>query len=269
MDKFCLKWNNFDTNVKEYFRKLRGDQALHDVTLVTEDGKHIKAHKIILSAASNFFREIFEKSHHTNLLIYLKGINSSQLDDVIDFMYNGEALVAQEEIKMFLETGIDLQVKGLHGELSGIKENFHEEEKIFKCNEPNDKDIFNKDKSDQMEAFCPVEPTQEYSTSMNVRESDELDVEIEDKIEKHGSIWKCKTCGRTATQKTAMRKHAETHIEGMSHACHICSKTFPNRPCLQMHISGIHSQLFSCDLCGKSEMNRGAYNKHKQRNHKL
>merc|ERR1719370_997532 len=111
MDKWCMKWNEFDTNVKEYLKILRGDQRLFDVTLVTDDGQHIPAHKIILSAGSQFFSDIFFKSNQTNMLIYLKGINSVQLENFLDFIYNGEASVGQEDLKEFLETWKELQVK--------------------------------------------------------------------------------------------------------------------------------------------------------------
>ena len=82
------------------------------VTLVTDDGQHIKAHKIILSAGSHFFSDIFLKSNQTNMLIYLKGIDSVQLEYILDFLYNGKASVGQEELKEFLETGKELRVKG-------------------------------------------------------------------------------------------------------------------------------------------------------------
>merc|ERR1719370_138787 len=111
MDKWCMKWNEFDTNVKEYLKILRGDQRLFDVTLVTDDGQHIPAHKIILSAGSQFFSDIFLKSNQTNMLIFLKGINSVQLANFLDFIYNGEASIGQEDLKKFLETGKELKVK--------------------------------------------------------------------------------------------------------------------------------------------------------------
>ena len=108
-----MKWNEFDTNIREYLRIIREDQRLFDVTLVTDDGQHIQAHKIILSAGSHFFSDIFLKSNQTNMLIYLKGINSVQLKNLLDFVYNGEASVGQEDLKEFLETGKELQVKVL------------------------------------------------------------------------------------------------------------------------------------------------------------
>ena len=64
-----MKWNKFDANIKEYLRILRDDHRLFDVTLVTDDGQHIQAHKIIISAGSNFFSDIFLKSNQANMLI--------------------------------------------------------------------------------------------------------------------------------------------------------------------------------------------------------
>merc|ERR1719318_1501898 len=117
MEKHCLKWNDFQTNIRESFRKLREDQRLFDVTLATDDGHQIQAHKMILSAGSDFFNNIFMTTDHTNMLIYLKGVNRVELENVADFLYNGEASVAQEELSKFLETAQGLQVKGLQDDL--------------------------------------------------------------------------------------------------------------------------------------------------------
>ena len=73
MEKFCLNWNGYDVNIRDSLKKLRDDQRLFDVTLATDDGQHIQAHKIILSAGSHFFSDIFLKSNHTNMLIISEG----------------------------------------------------------------------------------------------------------------------------------------------------------------------------------------------------
>ena len=98
-------WNNSQADIVKFFIKMRENQKFFDVTLVTDDGQHIQAHKIILSAGSNFFSDIFMKSNHSNMLVYLKGISSDKLEPVIDFIYNGEAFITQEQIKEFIETG--------------------------------------------------------------------------------------------------------------------------------------------------------------------
>ena len=115
MEKFCLKWNEFEANIRESFRNLREEERLFDVTLATDDGQHIKAHKMILAAGSDFFSDIFLKTDHNNMLIYLKGISSAELENITDFLYNGEANIAQGELTQFLETAQELQVKGLKG----------------------------------------------------------------------------------------------------------------------------------------------------------
>merc|ERR1712142_370870 len=122
----------FEANIRDSFSKLRNDQRFYDVTLVTEDGKHIQAHKIILSAGSHFFNDIFMKSNPKDMLIYLKGISSDKLEPIIEFLYNGETFITQEEVKVFIDTGKELQVKGLEGELTGIEDN-HDKKQNNSC----------------------------------------------------------------------------------------------------------------------------------------
>merc|ERR1712055_111144 len=137
MDKWSMKWNEFDTNIRAFFRIVREDQRLFDVTLVTDDGQHIQAHKLILSAGSHFFNDIFLKSNQTSILIYLNGINSAQLKYLLDFIYNGEASIGQEELKEFLETGKELQVKGFEAYVAGVGDSV-EEDPIRKLNDKED-----------------------------------------------------------------------------------------------------------------------------------
>merc|ERR1712142_627504 len=67
----------------------------------------------ILSACSPFFRNVLRRNQHQHPLLYLKGINYSNLQSVLNFMYHGEVNVAQEELNSFLSVAEDLQVKGL------------------------------------------------------------------------------------------------------------------------------------------------------------
>merc|ERR1712013_248462 len=54
-EKFCLRWNDFESNISVAFRELREEKDFFDVTLACEDSQ-ISAHKVILSACSPFFR---------------------------------------------------------------------------------------------------------------------------------------------------------------------------------------------------------------------
>jgi len=111
-EKFCLRWNDFETNISTAFRELRDDKDFFDVTLAC-NGDQIQAHKVILSACSPFFRNILRRNPHQHPLLYLKGVKYSDLQSVLNFMYHGEVNVAQEELNSFLAVAEELSVKGL------------------------------------------------------------------------------------------------------------------------------------------------------------
>ena len=54
-EKFCLQWNDFQENINSVFGRLRNDKEFANVTLASEDGQEIEAHKVILAASSPFF----------------------------------------------------------------------------------------------------------------------------------------------------------------------------------------------------------------------
>jgi len=111
-EKFCLRWNDFESNISGAFKELRDDKDFFDVTLACED-EQIQAHKVILSACSPFFRNILRRHPNPNPLLYLKGVKYTDIQAVLNFMYHGEVNVAQEELNSFLAVAEDLRVKGL------------------------------------------------------------------------------------------------------------------------------------------------------------
>ena len=111
-EKFCLCWNDFESNISCAFRELREDKDFFDVTLAC-DKEQLQAHKVILSACSPFFRTVLRKNPHSHPLLYLKGIKHSDLLSVLNFMYHGEVNMAQADLNSFLSAAGELQVKGL------------------------------------------------------------------------------------------------------------------------------------------------------------
>ena len=53
--EFCLKWNNHTTTILSVMDTLLEEESLVDVTL-SADGQFIRAHRVILSACSPYFR---------------------------------------------------------------------------------------------------------------------------------------------------------------------------------------------------------------------
>ena len=118
-ENFCLRWNDFESNVSGSFRELRDDSDFFDVTLATSDSgaRTLQAHKVILSACSNFFKQMLRqqsRTHsHPHPFIYLRGVTYNDLLSVLDFMYHGEVNVAQDDLNSFLAVAEELQIKGL------------------------------------------------------------------------------------------------------------------------------------------------------------
>jgi len=111
-EKFCLKWNDFESNISVAFRDIRDEKDFFDVTLACDDDQ-IQAHKVILSACSPFFRNVLKRNPHQHPLLYLKGVKYTDLQSVLNFMYHGEVNVAQDELNSFLAVAEELRVKGL------------------------------------------------------------------------------------------------------------------------------------------------------------
>ena len=53
--EFCLKWNNHTTTILSVMDTLLEEESLVDVTL-SADGQFVRAHRVILSACSPYFR---------------------------------------------------------------------------------------------------------------------------------------------------------------------------------------------------------------------
>ena len=111
-EKFCLRWNDFESNVSTAFRDIREEKDFFDVTLACDDSQ-VEAHKVILAACSPWFRNILRRNPHQHPLLYLKGVKYKELVCVLNFMYQGEVNVAQEELNSFLSVAEELRVKGL------------------------------------------------------------------------------------------------------------------------------------------------------------
>lgn len=61
--QFFLKWNDFQSNMVSSFKHLRDEKSFTDVTLAC-DGQTCKAHKMVLSACSPYFKSLLEVCYH-------------------------------------------------------------------------------------------------------------------------------------------------------------------------------------------------------------
>jgi len=110
--QFCLRWNEFQSNMVSSFKHLREEKSFTDVTLAC-DGQTCKAHKMVLSACSPYFKALLEENPSKHPIIILKDVPFSHLQAILEYMYAGEVNVSQADLPAFLKTAERLKVKGL------------------------------------------------------------------------------------------------------------------------------------------------------------
>jgi len=111
-EMYCFASNKFESDVVKSWRELRKDKDFCDVTLACEDD-YVKAHKVILSACSPVLNKLLTENPHTHPLLYLRGVKYKELEHIVDFMYEGEVNIGQEELNSFLAMAQELKIKGL------------------------------------------------------------------------------------------------------------------------------------------------------------
>ena len=253
-EKFCLKWNDFNSNVSKSFGILRNTKYLHDVTLVSDDHNKVEAHKLVLSASSEYFREIFEINQHPHPLICFDSISLDDLKNVMDYIYNGEVQIYQEDLDRFLTVAQRLKLEGLIG--SDAKEEMinqdskNEDEDIVEEQNLNFVDPVDKFKpKTKVTENKPIQPVGTVAIAVNGNDKNAINEQVHKYMEDcDDGSYRCSVCGKKsketsgnrAAQKNDMRKHIETHIEGLSYSCPVCQKIFRSRSSLAHHKSQYH-----------------------------
>ncbi|XP_044005425.1 broad-complex core protein-like [Aphidius gifuensis] len=123
--EFCLRWNNHQVNLLNVFKEILDNCSFSDVTLVTEDGPtFIRCHKVVLASCSDYFASLFIHlpSHESHPFIVLKDIQHKEMKALVEYMYQGEVYVAQDQLPLLLRIAEILQIKGLTDE-SKLKKN--------------------------------------------------------------------------------------------------------------------------------------------------
>ena len=187
----------------------------------------------------------------------MKGLKEKDLCTILDFIYNGEANVYQEDLNGFLSLAAELQLKGLDVSKQEAEEpiqnfpnrnakkitipkqeaNVYPNSAVKKVNEKlcHDSSMTNSD----FNYIYPVDEDNIKSPSKIVEFKDKIESMIE-RATGEEYKFKCNVCGKTTTAKQIMDYHVETHIEGLSYPCKICGKCFRSSNSKNVHVSKQH-----------------------------
>ena len=242
LEKFSLRWNDFQSTVSQSLGLLRKEEDFFDVTLVSEDHSQMSAHKVVLSACSPFFKNIFRSNSHSHPLLYLGSINSTHLGFILDYIYQGEVHILQDQLDDFLQAAQRLNVKGLMGEGEESSEHKHHLETKYREEVKQIGDV-----GDIVENEMVEEEMFEISNSnirivdrIKIQDNTEANERINELIEKVDGGFSCKACGKISKEIRNHKRHVETHIEGLSYSCQFCDKVFRYSNARNIHMTRYH-----------------------------
>ena len=255
-EKFNLKWNDFQSNVSRSFGLFRNESYLHDVTLVSDDLKKVQVHKLVLSACSEYFKTIFQETKQSQPILCLDGVSSSELQNVLDYVYEGEVKILQEDLDRFLNVAQRLKLEGLMGNDEDVDKSGEGKAHQIK----DDEYVALDETSTQLQqkpiqtlfktnrtTTAPIKTVALTNDSFNLEEHKEkLKEQV---ITNDDRSVSCKICGKTTPPnqnnlgkaRSNMRNHVEIHFEGLSYPCPSCDKTFRYVTSVAHHKARFHN----------------------------
>jgi len=299
--KVNLSREDYSASVTKSVNNLIEDQEFTDVTLVCEDNQQIKAHKVILSASSDFFQTVLTVNRHQHPLIYLKGISKKRLKQVIEFIYIGETNVEEIDVDSFLELGKDLKIAGLVDDLEKVEE---VQEPTHARLESADLDLKSESENDtfveetanifveseatigSMTTDKSVETIDETVSSPSFIKNKKTEGPEKKKIKELFTLYtknetntgadsmdkkfSCSKCEFTTMHQISFKQHILSKHEGFRYQCPQCEKSYSASGPLWRHKKTVHEGfIHRCEICEKEFPEPSAAYRHKKNAHSL
>lgn len=117
-----IRSSNQGSALSSAFAQMYKDETLVDVTLSC--GNHqVRAHRLVLSACSPYFRNMFEKQanpfHYP--IVNVDNIYIEDLKLILEFMYKGEVLIPPEQVANVIRCATNLEIDGFPTDMNLVQ----------------------------------------------------------------------------------------------------------------------------------------------------
>ena len=199
--------------MKAILQQMHNSDNFADVTLICDDKIQIKAHRHVLSVCSPVFKNLFTDEIDNHPVILLPGIQYSEMQTIMQFMYLGEAKCFDESMNQLLSAAKSLDIQEFANSV------------VIKL-DPENENNHNKAQSKDMNLL---------PESKHVPNNNET----------------CNQCGYQARLPKALKYHIQSKHQVLRHACLQCGQQLTTKSSLKKHIKLVHDNhvMLDCQEC--------------------
>ena len=245
-EKLNITWHTFTNHYRDMLQALMISNEFADLTLVSDDRKYFKAHKIVLCASSPVLKNIIHDNPSSSPLLYLRGVHSQEVESILQFVYLGKATFYGDRINEFLNVAKSLEIKEIG------KDNIINEQL----------DLGDEPESKQTNKFIVTSNETDYSIDSKKVKANQFvskastHIDPKDKIISNvGDIQlSCEQCNYKSKnynkkyKKKNLVRHIKMNHEEKKFNCNQCNFTTAEQRYLDRHIQSIHEQIrYSCN----------------------
>ena len=272
-EKINLSWDFYKSHCQEIFANLLESQKYSDVTLVSDDQYQFKAHKFMLGASSSVFHSILDNDIKHSI-IYLRGIQHTEIALILQYVYQGRATLHQENLKDFFEAAKDLGIRELGGidtvELKyeqNVKSESFQNDNEISLSDQYDFEVSKKQQSN-ITQNAHMQSNYEGNIKYPCQQCDHhastksnLNAHIQ--LKHVGKKFPCARCDHQATTAGNLKAHVQYMHEGVRYPCKQCKYQATTPSHLKTHIMSVHEGIrFQCQKCDFEAAQRGALKNH-------
>ena len=257
-----MTWHTYSAALREMLKELYTTLDYADVSIITEERKEFKAHKHILSFCSPVFKDILSITKEQCPIIYLRGIQQSEMESILQFIYLGEASFSQDRMNEFLLVANNLQIKEIHKNIDVNVESTY-------ISEPEDERSAENGSTNAKISQDPVPIFKERQPCGKYYEDIKQHVLIKHS-NKSKSKFECQHCKHKSSTRANLRTHIQAKHEGAKFPCDQCDYTASSKMGVKHHNDSTHLGIrYYCDKCERTYSLKGDLNRHKEKVHSL
>ena len=292
-DNYNVSWQTHGEHIQGALEKMLSSKEFTDVTLISDDKKQARAHRNILSSCSPVFKSILQVETLNNQpVIYLKGINYSDLESILQFIYLGHATILKDGMAEFLEAARSLEIKELSAEIdvddsvklveTKLKKTIPEpketkctsqEEGLFAINENMDQPSSEASEAtindfEEKEIMDPAPETTNFGCNQCTFQGKSGKCLKQHVKSKHHKTFACNLCDHKSVRKSQLKVHIEHVHVGLMHQCDQCGKEFKSQQYLKLHSIAKHEDVsYPCSECDYRSTSQRTLKCHMQSRH--